>query len=773
MPILIKELFSLYAGHALPPATPYRDFLDWLSARDSRADEAAWRALLSSVDGPTLVGGAGRRGAAAARHRSTAELEPATSARIDAVARQYGLTSNVVVQLAWAVLLGTLTGRDDVVFGATVSGRPAELPGAEHIVGLLINTIPVRVRLDPRRSVAETLADLRAQHLSLWDHQHADLTQLQSIAGHAELFDTVVVFENYPIDEDALRDLVPGLELRDVQGRDGTHYPLTLIAMPGDGRLRLRLDHSGDLFDEEEARRLLDRLGALLDRITARPEARLGQLDLLLPDERERPAATGDEPAPAALPALFEEQVRRRPSAPALTCGDTTLSYGELNARANRLARLLVARGAGPERLVALVLRRSADLVVAVLAVLKSGAGYLPLDPAHPEERVRQVLADAAPVLVVTDEPLAVPDPQIVLDGTDPAAGYPADDLGLTVDPDSVAYVIYTSGSTGAPKGVVVSHHNVGRLLAVTDGRFGFGDDDVHTLFHSYAFDVSVWELWTALGRGGRLVVVPDDVARSPRELLELLAREQVTALSQTPSAFYQLMRAESETEPGGLPALRVVVFAGEALEFSRIRSWHGPGRPKLVNMYGITETTVHSTYAELTDPDETAGVIGTALPDLQLHLLDHALRPVPPGCPGEIHVAGPGVTRGYLGRPGLTASRFVADPFGAPGARMYRSGDLARRRSDGTLEYLGRTDHQVKVRGYRIEPGEVEQVLERHPAVERAVVLADADADGSRLLCYAMTKGIRHPPSCARTPGRSCRPTWCPRSSCRSTRSR
>ncbi len=742
MPILIKELFSLYAGHALPPATPYRDFLDWLSTRDSRADEAAWRALLSSVDGPTLVGGAGRRGSAAARHRLTVELDDTTSARIEAVARQHGLTANVVVQLAWAVLLGALTGRDDVVFGATVSGRPAELPGAEHIVGLLINTIPVRVRLDPRRSVAESLADLRAQQLSMWDHQHADLTQLQSIAGHAELFDTVVVFENYPIDEDELRDLVPGLELRDVQGRDGTHYPLTLIAMPGDGRLRLRLDHSSDLFDEEEARRLLDRLGALLDRIIARPEARLGQLDLLLPDEQERQAESGAEPAPVALPALFEEQVRRRPAAPALTCGDTTLSYGELNARANRLARLLVARGAGPERLVALVLGRSTDLVVAVLAVLKSGAGYLPLDPAHPVERVRQVLADAAPVLVVTGEPLAVPDPQIVLDGTDPAADYPADDLGLAVDPDSVAYAIYTSGSTGAPKGVVVSHHNVGRLLAVTDSRFGFGDHDVHTLFHSYAFDVSVWELWTALGRGGRLVVVPDDVAKSPREFLELLAREQVTALSQTPSAFYQLMRAASEAEPGGLPALRVVVFAGEALEFSRIRSWHGPGRPKLVNMYGITETTVHATYAELTDPDETAGVIGTALPDLRLHLLDHALRPVPPGCPGEIYVAGPGVTRGYLGRPGLTASRFVADPFGAPGARMYRSGDLGRRRADGTLEYLGRTDHQVKIRGYRIEPGEVERVLERHPAVDRAVVLADADADGGRLLCYAVTQG-------------------------------
>ncbi|MEE1798373.1 amino acid adenylation domain-containing protein [Streptomyces sp. JV176] len=741
MPILVRELFSLYAGHALPPATPYRDFLDWLSTRDSRADEAAWRALLSSVDGPTLVAGAGRRGSAAARRGLTAELDGATSARVDAVARQYGLTANVVVQLAWAVLLGALTGRDDVVFGATVSGRPAELPGAEHIVGLLINTIPVRVRLDPRRSVAETLAGLRAQHLAMLDHQHADLTRLQSIAGHAELFDTVVVFENYPVDEDGLRALVPGLELRDVQGRDGTHYPLTLIAMPGD-RLRLRLDHSTALFDEEGARRLLDRLTALLDRIGADPRAPLGRLDLLLPAERDTPKDPAAAPDPVALPALFEAQVRRRPTAPALTCGDTTLSYQELNARANRLARLLVARGAGPERLVALVLGRSTDLVVAVLAVLKSGAGYLPLDPAHPEERVRQVLAAADPVLVVTQAPIAGDRRQLVLDGTDPAAGLPADDLGVAVDPDSVAYVIHTSGSTGTPKGVVVSHHNVGRLLAVTDGRFGFGDDDVHTLFHSYAFDVSVWELWTALGRGGRLVVVPDDVARSPRELLALLARERVTALSQTPSAFYQLMRAEAEAEPDGLPALRVVVFAGEALELSRIRSWHGPGRPRLVNMYGITETTVHATCAELTDPDESAGLVGTALPDLRLHLLDHALRPVPPGCPGEIYVAGPGVTRGYLGRPGLTASRFVADPFGAPGARMYRSGDLARRRADGALEYLGRTDQQVKIRGYRIEPGEIERVLERHPAVERAVVLADPDSDGGRLLCYAVTCG-------------------------------
>ncbi|GAA1290339.1 hypothetical protein GCM10009579_63510 [Streptomyces javensis] len=741
MPILVHELFSLYAGHPLPPATPYRDFLDWLGARDARADESAWRALLASVDGPTLVGGPGRRGATGARRRTTAELDPESTARVEALAREGGLTTSVVVRLAWAVLLGALTGRDDVVFGATVSGRPAELPGAERIVGLLINTVPVRVRLDPRRPVADCLADLRAQQLSMLDHQHADLTTLQTVTGHAELFDTVVVFENYPVDDEELATLVPGLKLREVQGRDGTHYPLTLIAVPGD-RLRLQLDHSTDLFDGDAAGRLLDRLRAVLDRMAEDPAAPLGRVDLLLPDERadlEAPAPAPDrDTGPATLTALFAEQVRRRPAAPALTHGGTTLSYAELDARANRLAHLLIERGAGPERLVGLVLERSADLVVAILAVLKSGAGYLPLDPAYPEERIRGVLAEAGPVLVVTGVPLPVPHPQILLGGPDPAATHPAHPPAVTVDPQAVAYVIHTSGSTGRPKGVLVTHRNVVRLLAATDERFRF-DADVHALFHSYAFDVSVWEMWTALGRGGRLVVVPDDVARSPRDLLALLRRERVTALNQTPSAFYQLLRAEAEAGADALPDLRVIVCAGEALEPSRVRSWHGPGRPALVNMYGITETTVHATYTELTDPEETASVIGTALPDLRLRLLDHALRPVPPGCPGEIHVSGPGVTRGYLDRPALTASRFVPDPFGAPGTRMYRSGDLARQRPDGTLEYLGRIDQQVKIRGYRIEPGEIERVLEQHPAVDRAVVLADTGTDGGRLLCYAV----------------------------------
>jgi amino acid adenylation domain-containing protein/non-ribosomal peptide synthase protein (TIGR01720 family) len=762
-PIAVRELFTLYAGGTPPAATPYRAYLDWLATRDAEADEAAWRGVLSGLDGPTLVGG--ERGRGSDGHgQADAELDAGVTEALRQAARTHGLTVNTLVRLGWAMLLGAHTGRDDVVFGATVSGRPPELPGVENIVGLLINTIPVRVRLDPSRTVEETLRALRDQQLAVVEHQHADLTRLQALAGHGELFDTLVVFENYPLDADVLRDVAPGIEITGLRVMDGTHYPLSLIVLPGDGtRLGLRLDHHTGVLDADAARRLLDRLGALLGRIAAAPGARLADIGLLLPHERPTRAPAAERTPGPTLPALFEARAVRRPDAPALTDGERTLTYRQVNERANRLARVLVARGAGPDRLVALALPRGADLVTAVLAVLKSGAGYVPLDPATPPERVRHVLDEADPPLAVaTADTAALLPPgrdRLLLDDPETAAALatgPAGDLGRCTDPGTTAYVIHTSGSTGTPKGVVVTHDNVVRLLDTTDERFGFGPDDVHALFHSYAFDVSVWELWAALGRGGRLVIVPHTVSRSPREMWQLLVRERVTALCQTPSAFYQLAQAAADMarEAEGPPrhALRVVVFAGEALDPRRIRDWYpdGPGthgRPRLVNMYGITETTVHSTYAELTDPADTRSAIGEPLADLRLHLLDHALRTVPPGCPGEIYLSGPGVTRGYLGRSALTATRFVADPFGPPGARMYRSGDLARRWRDGTLEYLGRTDQQVKVRGFRIEPGEIEAVLERHPDVLQAAVIAQAaqgdgagdGAGGVRLVAYAV----------------------------------
>ncbi|WP_052868013.1 amino acid adenylation domain-containing protein [Streptomyces niger] len=445
---------------------------------------------------------------------------------------------------------------------------------------------------------------------------------------------------------------------------------------------------------------------------------------------------------------LFEEQARRRPDAVAVVCGELSLSYRELDSRANRLAHLLAGSGARPGAFVGVCLPRSLDLPVALLAVLKTGAAYLPLDPSYPEERVAWMMQDADPVVVVgTSEVLPAGDAVLLLD--DPAvAARLADtrDVAPPVvrDPGDAAYMIYTSGSTGRPKGVVVAHANVLALFAATCDLFDFREDDVWTLLHSYAFDFSVWELWGALLHGGTLVVVPVDTARSAPDFLRLLADQRVTVLNQTPSVFYELMRSDAEDPAtSGQLALRYVIFGGEALDLAKLKEWyerHDPGKPELVNMYGITETTVLSTHAAL-DRDRTAttGLIGQPLPGVRCYVLDEGMNLVPPGVVGELYVGGVGVGWGYWGRGGLTADRFVPDPFGGAGERLYRTGDLVRWGRWG-LEYSGRLDDQVKIRGFRIELGEVESVLARCPGVADAVVVAGANGRGEPCLVGHVT---------------------------------
>jgi amino acid adenylation domain-containing protein len=426
------------------------------------------------------------------------------------------------------------------------------------------------------------------------------------------------------------------------------------------------------------------------------------------------------------------------------------LTYGELDARANRLARHLRSAGVGTESLVAVVMERGVEVVVASLAVLKAGGAYLPVDPRYPVERVGFVLADAAVAAVLTSAeheqriaasvPAGVP--VTVVDAPPVAAmlaGLDASPVPRAVLPDHPAYVIYTSGSTGRPKGVIVSHRNVAGLFAATRDLFELGPDDVWSCFHSFAFDFSVWELWGALVHGARVVVTPFEVSRSPREFAELLARERVTVLSQTPSAMYQLLAVE-DFAPG---ALRLVVFGGEALDPARLDSWWArPGAEdvRLVNMYGITETTVHVTHRRLGPGDGRLGsVVGRGIPGMATYLLDGTLSPVPVGAVGELYVVGAGVARGYAGRPGLTGERFVACPFGS-GERMYRSGDLARWTADGQLVFAGRADAQVKIRGFRIEPGEIEAVLRDHPDVTQAAVVVREDPrGGERLVAYVV----------------------------------
>nr|APD71603.1 non-ribosomal peptide synthetase 5 [Streptomyces sp.] len=445
---------------------------------------------------------------------------------------------------------------------------------------------------------------------------------------------------------------------------------------------------------------------------------------------------------------LFEEQARRRPDATAVVCGERSLSYRELDSRANRLAHLLAGSGARPGAFVGVCLPRSVDLPVALLAVLKTGAAYLPLDPGYPEERVAWMVRDADPVVVVgTSEVPGSGNPMILLD--DPAvaarlADAPDGAPPVVRDPGDAAYMIYTSGSTGRPKGVVVAHANVMALFAAARDLFDFGQDDVWTLFHSYAFDFSVWELWGALLHGGTLVVVPVDTARSAPDFLRLLADQRVTVLNLTPSVFYELARADAEDQvTSGQLALRHVVFGGEALDLAKLEEWyerHDPGKPELVNMYGITETTVHVTHAAL-DHDRTAatGLVGRPLPGVRCHVLDEGLNLVPPGVVGELYVGGMGVGWGYWGRGGLTADRFVPDPFGGAGERLYRTGDLVRWGRWG-LEYSGRMDDQVKIRGFRIELGEVESALARCPGVADAVVVAGTNGRGEPCLVGHVT---------------------------------
>ncbi|MFC0041903.1 amino acid adenylation domain-containing protein [Actinomadura rayongensis] len=450
----------------------------------------------------------------------------------------------------------------------------------------------------------------------------------------------------------------------------------------------------------------------------------------------------------------FEEQAAARPAATALALGGETLTYGELNARANRLAHALRDLGARPGVLVGVCLDRSFDLVTTILAILKSGAAYVPFDPHHPEQRIALMLDDSGVPLLLTDRAHraafagrpgvhALEDLRPALDAAD--SGNP----GGGADGDDLAYVIYTSGSTGRPKGVRISHHNVRRLFTATDGWFGFAATDVWTLFHSPAFDLSVWEMWGALAHGGRLVVVPHQVSRSFEQFHDLVAREGVTMLTQTPTAFKQFQQADRITRNTTPLRLRFVIFAGEALDIPGLRPWfdrHGDATPRLVNMYGITETTVHATYREITldDTENPASLIGTPIPDLRLHILDEDGKPVAIGETGEIHVSGDGVGQGYLGRPDLTAERFLPSPFpGEEGQTLYRSGDLAIPRHDGDIEYVGRADQQVKIRGFRVELGEIEQTLAAHPAVRDAVVaVRDADTRAPKIVAYLVADG-------------------------------
>src|SRR6202167_279065 len=700
-------------------------------------------------------------------HAAALQVPAEVHAGLAALARTQGVTMFMVVHAALAVLLSRLGAGEDIPVGSPVAGR-ADV-ALDDLVGCFVNTLVLRTDVSGDPAFAELLGRVRECGLGALDHQDVPFERLVEVLAPARsmarqpLFQVMLAVQN---NAPATLDL-PGLRASALpSGVTAVRFDLDVFLAEnhGGGRpaaLRGSVVASADLFDPATARLIAERLVRVLAVVVADPQVRVSAVGVLDAAERRQVLEEWNDTAaivPAvSLPALFEAQAARTPDAVALVCGEACLSYAELDVAAGRLARVLAERGAGPGRVGAVLLDRSGGLVTALLAVLRAGAAYLPVDPGYPAGRIRSVLADAGPVAVVTSGQAGAGEglggaAVVLLDGPATAAllarhGEPGP--GAAVLPGDLAYVMYTSGSTGVPKGVAVTHASVAGLLGGVGERFGFTQGEVWAWFHSFCFDVSVWEMFGALVHGGRLVVVPFAVSRSPAELFALLARERVAVLCQTPSAFYQLIQADAAGPAGGL-ALRWVVLAGEALEAGRLRQWyarHAQDAPVLVNMYGPTETTVYVTRQDL-DAGSAArpsggSLIGSPVANTRVYVLDQWLSPVPPRVAGELYAAGTGLARGYQGRPGLTGERFVACPFGLGGERMYRTGDLARWTAGGRLEFLGRADDQVKIRGFRIEPGEIEAVLAACPAVAQAVVIAREDAPGEqRLAAYIVPVG-------------------------------
>ncbi|MEC4570448.1 non-ribosomal peptide synthetase [Streptomyces virginiae] len=740
-PMLRALLAEYHAPGTVHPVGGFTDYVRRLAGRDEAESDRVWREQLAGLPGPSLVA----EGHTPSDRFADTAVEPDDD--LDEAVRSAGVPLSVAVHSAWAVVLGGLLHERDVVFGSTVSGRDAEVPGIEDMVGLFINTVPVRARWTAATTARDLLASVREHQGAVLPHQHVSLARISRHTGTGPLFDTLVVFD-VATDTDALRGPDDSLFITGIVNEGAPHYPLTLVAQrTPDGRPRFNLIHDGTLLREAGARAILSAFTRTLTALLARPDALVDALvDDLAPEAARRPARTG---APTTLGALFDAAARRDPAATAVTqCaldGATrSLTYGELAAERDALAATLRAAGVGPGERVAVAVPRSLEQVVALVAVVTAGGAYVPLDLAHPDGRLEYVLADAAPQVVLVgpgqrDRFTRLLDragvPARVLVQGEPLPQTPEGPAtALDAGPHDPAYVIYTSGSTGRPKGVVVPHSSVVALLANTRPAMDFGPHDVWVQFHSYSFDFAVWELWGALVHGGELLVPEYALTRSPVDFHRLVRERAVTVLNQTPSAFYQFIEADRRAaEP--LPALRRIIFGGEALDLGRLGGWvgrHGTASPELVNMYGITETTVHVTHRVLSDEDfergDAVSPIGGPIPGLVTHLLDDRLRPVPPGRVGAIYVAGDQVSLGYLGRPGLTAGRFVADPFAGGGARMYHTGDLARRTLDGELEFTGRADDQVQLKGFRIEPGEVEAAIrELDGVVDAAVTVADS----------------------------------------------
>lgn len=773
--VFVRELSQIYnnlrSGKPCPLlelSIQYADFAKWqrerLHGAKLRKSLDYWKAKLADLPALTLPTKRAKKiSGRVSGGREEFEVSRELLDGLRGLANRSGTTLFMVLLAAWKITLCRYTGQTDIAIGTPVAGRSH--PAVEELIGYFLNLVVLRTDLSGDPTVRELLERMRRVCVDAFAHQEVPFEKLveelrptRHVAANP-LVQATFALQNTPKN---LLNLA-GITASDLDISAGILRPfdLHLYIIEEETHLRAFASYNKSWFETETIKRLINHFSNILKAMAVDQDQCISALPMLNEQEKHQLLVgwNGTQvayPKDKCIHQLFEEQVERMPEAVAVVFEDQQLTYRELNHRANQLAHHLLALGVGPDVLVGICVERSVEMIVGLLGILKAGGAYVPLDPAYPKERLGFMLEDSKVPILVIQKRLAALLPtgnlQVVYLDEEVWRTNSLDEsfeknLVGRMASDNLAYIIYTSGSTGQPKATRISHYNLVRLYQATEDWFRFNSSDVWTQFHSYAFDFSIWEIWGALLYGGKLVIVSNEISRSPQEFVALLIRQQVTVLNQTPSAFHQLMPYITGCTPGNSMALRLVVFGGEALNLQNLKPWfecYGEEKPKLINMYGITETTVHVTYRPISSADlesVTGSVIGKPIPDLKIYLLDKNKALVPIGVSGEIYVGGAGVAKGYLGREELTTERFVSDPFvNDPKAKLYRSGDLARWLPDGDLEFLGRMDDQVKIRGYRIELGEIESVLGQHPSVREVVVLAREDSAGDkRLVAYCV----------------------------------
>jgi surfactin family lipopeptide synthetase C len=762
--IVLDEVFAFYQAFSqgeelhLKRPRPYRDYIAWLHQQDLSAAESFWRQTLKGFASPTAIA----RGNIVAGNRleSSGEQQVIFSATgtaaLQSAARQHQLTLNTLVQAAWALLLSRYSGEEDIVFGTVVSGRPPDLTGAESVVGLFVNPLPVRVRFDPQDSILSCLKQLQAQQVEARQYEYSPLVEVQGwseVPRSLPLFESLVVFENYPSDT-SLQEKIQNLKVENIRSLETTNYPLTVMAMPG-AELTLKIIFDCSCFEESAIALMLGHLQTLLEGITANPHQKLSNLSLLSGAEQQQLLVQwndtqADYPKNSSIHELFAAQTERTPDAVAAICENEQLTYRELNAQANQMAHYLQSLGVKPEVLVGICLERSLSMLVAILGILKVGAAYVPLDPAYPQERRSFMMADAKVPVLLTQKNLLETLPEhsakvVCIDAEWQEIARQSDrNPAVKVEADRLAYVLYTSGSTGTPKGVLGTHR--GTVNRCFWNPYPFIEEDICCQKTSLNFVDSVWEIFAPLLHGLPTVIIPDRAVKDINQFLQTLSKQNVTRLVLVPS----LLRAILDSFPDldrRLPQLKYWICSGETLPLELCQQFRDqmPQRV-LINLYGSSEVAADVTWYDATHCVEKVP-IGRPIANTQIYLLDRNLQPVPIGIPGEIYVGGDGLAQGYLNRPNLTSEKFISNPFGEEKLDflgnshqkvLFKTGDIGCYLPDGNIEFLGRGDCQVKIRGFRIELGEIEAALSQHSSVSTAAVLLQENEPGSqRLVAY------------------------------------